>query len=133
MSGVVPFEELSNFHGKVMFLDLAHTKKDVFLSSKQLTLECYRITQEFPAEEKFAMVSQIRRAALSTHLNIAEGCSRKSEAERKRFFEIARGSVIEVDTALGIAQDLNYKTKEDLQVLGSHLVSTFKQLCGLIG
>jgi four helix bundle protein len=67
------------------------------------------------------------------HLNIAEGCSRKSEAERKRFFEIARGSVIEVDTALDIASDLHYKTKEDLQALGFHLISTFKQLCGLVG
>ena len=83
-----------------MFLELAHTKTDVFQTSKKFTLECYRITKDFPADEKFGMVSQIRRAALSTHLNIAEGCSRKSENERKRFFEIARGSVVEVDTAL---------------------------------
>ena len=79
------------------------------------------------------MVQQIRRAALSTHLNIAEGCSRKSEAERKHFFEIARGSVIEVDTALDIAHELHYKTKEELTTLGTHLVSAFKQLSGLIG
>ena len=116
-----------------MFLGLAHTKKDVFLTSKQFVLECYRITKDFPSEERFSMVSQIRRAALSTHLNIAEGCSRKSEAERKRFFEVARGSVIEVDTALDLAHDLQYKTREDLQTVGTYLVSTFKQLCGLIG
>ena len=79
------------------------------------------------------MVQQIRRAALSTHLNIAEGCSRRSEAERKGFFEISRGSVIEVDTAFDIACELGYVAKEDLQLLGSHLISTFKQLCGLIG
>jgi four helix bundle protein len=78
------------------------------------------------------MVSQIRRAALSTHLNIAEGCSRKSEIERKRYFEVARGSVIEVDTALSIAHDLHYKTKEDLQALGNYIISTFKQLSKLI-
>lgn len=124
---------MSNFLQKAMFLDLAHTKKDVFLSSKQFVLACYHITKDFPTEERFAMVSQIRRAALSTHLNIAEGCSRKSEAERKRFFEIARGSVIEVDTALDVAHELHYKTKEDLQPLGLHVLSTFKQLCGLIG
>ena len=115
-----------------MFLELAHTKKDVFQESKKFTLECYRITMDFPPDEKFAMVQQIRRAALSVHLNIAEGCSRKSETERKRFFEISRGSVIEVDTALDIAQELNYKTKEQLQTLGKYLVSTFKQLSGLI-
>ncbi len=116
-----------------MFLDLAHTKKPVFEASKQFTLACYRITKEFPVDERFAMVQQIRRAALSVHLNIAEGCSRKSEAERKRFFEISRCSLIEVDTALDIACDLQYKTKVQLQELGVHLISTFKQLCGLIG
>lgn len=116
-----------------MFLELAHTKKDVYQVSKQFTLECYRITKDFPSDERFAMVQQIRRAALSTHLNISEGCSRKSENERKRFFEVSRGSLIEVDSALDIAHELNYKTKEELQTLGKYLVSTFKQLSGLIG
>ncbi len=116
-----------------MFLQLAHTKSKLFHASKTFTFECYKITKDFPAEERFAMVQQIRRAALSVHLNIAEGCSRKSEVERKRFFEISRGSVIEVDAALDIANELNYKTKEQLHPLGEHLVSTFKQLSGLIG
>ncbi len=79
------------------------------------------------------MVQQIRRAALSVHLNVAEGCSRKSLAERKRFFEIARGSVIEVDTTLDVAVDLNYCSIETLKTLGEHIISTFKQLSGLIG
>lgn len=79
------------------------------------------------------MVQQIRRAALSTHLNIAEGCSRKSESERRRFFEVARGSVIEVYTAVDIAHELQYVAKDELQPLGNHLIGTFKQLCGLIG
>jgi four helix bundle protein len=47
-----------------------------------------------PSDEKFGMISQIRRAAFCVHLNIAEGASRKSENERKRYYEIARGSVI---------------------------------------
>lgn len=115
-----------------MFLNLAHTKTNVFQQSKKFTLECYRLTKEFPADERFAMVQQIRRAALSVHLNIAEGCSRKSPAERKRFFEISRGSVIEVDTAMDIAYELNYVTVEKAQALGIHLISTFKQLTGLI-
>jgi four helix bundle protein len=116
-----------------MFLDLAHTKTDVFQASKKFTLECYRVTKDFPQEERFTMVQQIRRAALSTHLNIAEGCSRKSEVERKRFFEVSRGSLIEVDTALDIACELRYKTKDELLPLGNYLISAFRQLSGLIG
>jgi four helix bundle protein len=115
-----------------MFLQLAHTKLDIFEASKAFVLECYRITKGFPAEEKFAMTSQIRRAALSTHLNIAEGCSRRSFSERKRFFEISRGSVIEVDTALDVAVDLNYCSTSEIKSLGEKLIKTFKLLCGMI-
>lgn len=116
-----------------MFLQLAHTKTPVFQESKKLTMECYRITKDFPPEEKFAMVQQIRRAALSVHLNIAEGCSRKSNPERKRFFEISRGSVIEIDSAFDIAMELNYKDEKELLSLGNYIINTFKQLTGLIG
>ena len=116
-----------------MFLQLAHTKLDIFIASKEFALECYRVTKTFPADEKFAMISQIRRAALSVHLNIAEGCSRKSAGERKRFYEVSRGSLIEVDTALDLALDLSYCTKASLASLGEKLIKTFKILCGLIG
>ncbi len=116
-----------------MFLQLAHTKLDVFAASREFVLECYRVTKSFPADEKFAMTSQIRRAALSTHLNVAEGCSRKSFPERKRFYEISRGSVIEVDTAFDIALELNYCTADGVKLLGEKLVKTFKLLCGMIG
>ena len=116
-----------------MFLQLAHTKTPVFQESKKFTLECYRITKDFPKDEKFAIVQQMRRAALSVHLNIAEGCSRKSQSERRRFFEISRGSLIEMDAAIDIAYSLKYKTEEEFKQLGDHLVSTFKQLTGLIG
>ncbi len=116
-----------------MFLQLAHTKTPVFQESKKFILECYRVTKDFPTDERFAMVQQVRRAALSVHLNIAEGCSRKSANERKRFFEVSRGSVIEVDAAIDIAYNLDYKTEEELKQLGDYLVNTFKQLTGLIG
>lgn len=116
-----------------MFLQLAHTRLDVFTFSQELALECYKITKLFPDHEKFAMVQQIRRAAMSVHLNIAEGCSRKSIVERRRFFEIARGSVIEIDTAIGIAHKLAYSTQEQLQSLGEKIIKTFKILSGMIG
>src|SRR4249919_721738 len=115
-----------------MFLQLAHTKTPVFQESKKFTLECYRITKDFPKDERFAMVQQIRRAALSVHLNIAEGCSRKSEVERKRFFEISRGSLIEIDAALDVAAALGYCKKEEMQPLGESMINCFKYLSGLI-
>ena len=95
-----------------MFLELAHTKLDVFKISREFVLSCYKETVSFPSDERFAMIQQIRRAALSVHLNVAEGCSRKSAVERKRFYEIARGSVIEIDTAFKIAVNLGYTSKE---------------------
>jgi four helix bundle protein len=74
----------------------------------------------------------LRRAALSIHLNIAEGSSRKSQPERKRYYEIARGSLIEVDTAIGVSFDLSYATFNELENLGDNIVQTFKLLSGMI-
>lgn len=78
------------------------------------------------------MAQQIRRAALSVHLNLAEGSSRKSNVERKRFFEISRGSIIEVDAALDIADDLYYLENYDTSVLGLEMVEVYKLVSGLI-
>ena len=115
-----------------MFQQLAHTKLDVYQFSQQLALECYRTTKKFPADERFALVWQIGRAAISVHLNIAEGSSRKSQNERNRYFEIARGSVIEIDSAIGISFKLEYVVLDELQPLGNAILKTFKLLTGMI-
>jgi len=115
-----------------MFLKLNHQKLDIYTHSSHLVLECYNLTKHLPIEEKFGMITQIRRAALSTHLNIAEGASRKSEIERKRFYEIARSSVTEIDAALDIAKNLGYLDKLILQALGDAIINCFKLLTGLI-
>ena len=115
-----------------MFLTLNHQKRDVYQSSKTFVLECYKFSKLLPADEKFGMISQIRRAALSVHLNVAEGCSRKSLNERKRFYEIARGSLIEVDTALDIAIDLEYTSKEKSETLGKLIVRAFQLISKMI-
>jgi four helix bundle protein len=83
-----------------MFLELAHTKLDVFITGKNFVLSCYKLSKLLTQEERFNMVQQLRRAALSVQLNIAEGSSRKSAIERRRFYEISRGSLIEIDTIL---------------------------------
>lgn len=100
--------------------------------SRQFVLECYRLSNILPGDEKFGMISQIRRAAVSVYLNVAEGSSRKSEIERKRYYEIARGSVIEIDAALNIAHDPEYLKNFDMGKLGETMVLSFKLLTGLI-
>ncbi len=115
-----------------MFLQLAHTRMEVYKTSYQLSLETYRISKFLPAEERYALVSQIRRAALSVHLNIAEGSSRKSLQERKRYYEISRGSVIEIDSALDVIVGLKYLNIDQLRTMGEVIVKTFKLLSGLI-
>ena len=115
-----------------MFLTLNHQKLQVYTASSSFVLECYKLTKILPADEKFAMTSQIRRAALSVHLNIAEGASRKSGAERKRFYEIARGSMIEIDAALDIALELQYLQSYNTTALELSMVQCFKLLTGLI-
>ncbi len=115
-----------------MFLQLAHTKLSVFLKSRDLVLECYKLSRNLPTDERFALVQQIRRASSSVHLNIAEGCSRKSSIERKRFFEIARGSLIEVDTAIGLAVDLDYITLEKLDGIKILIIENFKMISVMI-
>ena len=115
-----------------MFLQLAHTKLDVFAAGKNLVLSCYKISKLLPPDERFNMTQQLRRAALSIQLNIAEGSSRKSAIERRRYYEISRGSIIEVDTILDIATELEYYKKEDLTETGDLIVQTFRMLSKMI-
>ena len=115
-----------------MFLKLNHQNLDAFIICRQFVFECYKLTNSLPADERFGMISQIRRAALSVYLNIAEGASRKSATERKRFYEIARGSAIEIDAALDIANDLGYLKNYNTFKLSETMISSFKLLTGLI-
>ena len=104
----------------------------MFTEKARIVIACYKATENFPKEEKYSLVSQIRRGAISVHLNLAEGCSRKSANERNRFFEISRGSVIEVDAALDLAVGLNYTTADEIRYLEAPVVNCYKQLSGLI-
>lgn len=116
-----------------MFLTLNHQKLDFYQVSKKFVFECYKLSKTLPPEEKFGMISQIRRAALSVHLNIAEGASRRAEAERKRYYEIARGSIIEIDAALDIASMLEYVNTNNIVELGELLTRCFQMLIKMLG
>jgi four helix bundle protein len=71
-------------------------------------LEVYRITESFPNAERFGLTSQLRRAAVSVPSNLAEGHSRTTRGEYKNFLSIARGSVVEVEVQLTLAERLGY-------------------------
>ena len=75
-----------------------------------LALEVYRITDRFPKAEQFGLTIQLRRAAVSVPSNIAEGHSRSTRGEYKNSLSIARGSVIEVEVQLTLAEQLGYVT-----------------------
>ena len=115
-----------------MYLKLNHQKLDIYHLSQAFVLECYKLSKYLPDDEKFGMISQIRRASLSVHLNIAEGASPKSEVERKRFYEISRSSIVEIDAALDIANGLGYLNNYDTSKLGEAMIKCFKILSGLI-
>lgn len=78
------------------------------------------------------MVQQLRRAALSVKLNLAEGCTRKSTIERKRYLVVSRGSVVEIDAVLEVAIDLNYIKKDNIERLGELLNKCFAMLSKMI-
>jgi len=80
----------------------------------RLCLQVYRATSEFPSYEKFGMTSQVRRAAYSVPLNIAEGNAKRSRPERARYFTIALGSLEELHCALRLSHDLEYLSEEKL-------------------
>jgi len=94
-------------------------KLEVYRDSRNLTSIVYNLSNPFPNDEKFGLTNQMRRAAVSVCLNLAEGCSRFSPKEKIRFCEIAYGSLMEVIACLDIALDLNYISedqKEEIKV-----------------
>jgi len=80
-----------------------------------LTLKIYQLSKEFPKEEIFTLTSQIRRASISVESNIAEGFSRRSSKESKRFYYMANASLEETKCQLLIAKDLKYLSERELQ------------------
>lgn len=97
-----------------------------------LSVLTYKYTKQFPIDEKFGLVSQMNRAAVSVSSNIAEGCSRSSEIEFKRFLEIAMGSIFELETQFILANKLMFINKADLELVVLEIHQLQKQINGLI-
>ena len=98
----------------------------------ELVKQIYVLVEQLPSTEKFGLKSQITRAVVSIPSNIAEGCSRNSEMEFKRFLEIAMGSLFEVQTQLIIIQELDFIKSEDLKSIFELLETEAKMINGLI-
>lgn len=90
----------------------------------------YRVTSEFPEDERFGLVSQMQRAAVSVPSNIAEGAGRSGSKEFLRFLYIARGSLCEVETQFQIAQRLGYIS--NMEDVTNHMDTLFGLMGGLI-
>ena len=115
-----------------MFLLLNHQNLDIYKVCRTFVFECYKATSGFPPEEKYALVSQIRRASTSVLLDLAEGSSRKSKAERVRFYEVSRGSLVEIDAALEIANELGYLKHVEFNSFGVLMKRCFDLRTALI-
>ncbi len=100
----------------------------VWKESIMLASNIYTLTRDFPREEQFGLISQLRRAVISISSNIAEGSSRKTKKDYMRFLDIAIGSLNEVESLLYVSQKLNFLDTEthgtlkvDMQHLGRSL------------
>ncbi len=91
----------------------------------------YRVTDQFPKEEKFGLTSQLRRAAVSVAANIAEGAAKTSTKDFRRYLSNSQGSSSEIETELLIALRLNYLDEADFMLLSKDLDDVGRMISGL--
>ena len=91
-------------------------KLECWQHARQLAVWTYKATKDFPSEEKFGIISQMRRASVSVASNIAEGTSRKTAKDQSHFSTISYSSTIELLNDLIIANDLEYLSNENYKV-----------------
>ncbi len=104
----------------------------VWEKGHKLTLDIYQIVANYPKEELFSLVSQMKRSSSSIPTNIAEGCGRKSEKDFCRFLYIAFGSANELEYQIILSRDLNFITGEEVDVLLFQVEEIKKMLNSLI-
>lgn len=100
----------------------------VWQDSVELATQVYKLTAQFPAEERFGLQSQVRRSCVSIALNIAEGAGRATNGEFKQFIGYANGSANEVETTLIICRNLELLTEEEVNRVSEKLDSIQKML-----
>ena len=110
------------------------THKDlrVWQQSIEMVTSIYLMTQSFPKDEMFGLVSQLRRASVSVPSNIAEGYARGTDKEKLHFLRISSGSMSEIETQLMLSLNLGYIDQEKYNKLLETVTSVWKQLNSLI-
>jgi four helix bundle protein len=103
----------------------------VWKLGKEITIDVYKLTKEFPSDEKFSLVSQLRRASVSIPSNIAEGFNRYSRKEFKRFLSISLGSCAEVQTQIEICLELGFISEDSRKILIEKIIYEEKMLKSL--
>jgi four helix bundle protein len=104
----------------------------VWEKAHEMTIAVYKETKNFPKEELYGLVSQMRRAASSIPTNIAEGCGKHSEKEFANFLQIAMGSASETEYLIFLSGELEYISKDKTQVLINQVTEIKKMLASLI-
>ncbi len=110
----------------------SHKDLNVWKMSIDFAEDVYTITKQYPKEEMYGMVSQMRRAATSIPMNIAEGYARSTDKENIHFLYIAAGSAAEVDTQLILSERLGYIDEETSSTMQGQVTSIRKMLSSLI-
>ncbi len=108
-----------------------YKKLTIWQESVELAVEVYKITSNFPTEERFGLTSQTRRAGVSVASNIAEGAGRNNPGEFGHFLGIASGSAAELDTQFCIAERLEYITNEEYLKVEQRINKIQKMKTGL--
>ena len=104
---------------------------EAFKRAHQLTLAVYASTRNFPAEERYGLVSQLRRAAVSVPSNLAEGSGRGSDKDFARFVRISIGSINELEYGLRLSHDLGFLHTDKHEDLAKLSANTRRTLVGL--
>jgi four helix bundle protein len=105
---------------------------DVWNKSRELVNFVYDLTKNFPKEEQYVLVNQIRRCSISIPSNIAEGCGRQTPKDSINFFYIARGSLYELETQLYLSFDQKYISQEILNECFTRITSCKQLINGFI-
>ncbi|TAJ09444.1 MAG: four helix bundle protein [Nitrospirae bacterium] len=113
-------------------MERPHKKLSVWKEAIELALLVYRVTEQFPGSERFNLIDQLRRAAVSVSSNIAEGAGRQTKKEFVQFLYVAQGPLSELDTQFELAQRLGYLDGGQWKAIDEQLVRVAKLLSGLI-